>query len=243
MFGSSALSKGVSVLRKAKVIEVGNDKTNLNKIKVQFMDDPNKTTVDAEILTWFAGQKNSGSVSLPQKNDEVLVGLIDGKTDEAVVLGSLFNSKNKPIAKVDRKNEVLLNVITRQGNKLIINDGSKAQTLEITNKNGDTGIIIDFKKGNIDFIAKEKVMITVGSGKTEKFIIQNNKGITFKSVKGNLNFGADAGKFGVSSKDVQMKAISNLTCQGLNTTIKGTTKTDVNSNGMLNVKGSLLKLN
>lgn len=241
MFGSSAIGDGAMILRKGKVIEVGNSSMALNQVKVRLV--AIGVEVIAEILTWFAGSDKCGSVSVPQVGDEVLVGFVDGQKTRAVVLGSLFNSKNKPVAKVDKKNEILLNVKTRQGNKLIINDGSKAQTLEITNKNGDTGIIIDFKKGNIDFIAKEKVMITVGSGKTEKFIIQNNKGITFKSVKGNLNFGADAGKFGVSSKDVQMKAISNLTCQGLNTTIKGTTKTDVNSNGMLNVKGSLLKLN
>ena len=243
MFGSSAMGKGVSVLRKAKVIEVGNDKTNLNKVKVQFMDDPNKTTVDAEVLTWFAGQKKSGSVSLPHKDDEVLVGLVDGKTDEAVILGSLFNSKNKPVAKVDRKNEILLNMITRQGNKLIINDGSKAQTLEITNKAGDTGLTIDFKKGNIILTAKEKIDLSVGKGSSDQIVVQANKGVTSKSLKGKFNFDAKAGAFGVNSKDVQMKAMTNMTCQGLNTTIKGTTKTDVNSSGMLNVKGSLLKLN
>lgn len=243
MFGSSALSKGVSVLRKAKVIEVGNDKTNLNKIKVQFMDDPNKTTVDAEILTWFAGQKNSGSVSIPNVEDEILVGLIDGKTDEAVVLGSLFNSKNKPIAQVDRKNEVLLNVITRQGNKLIINDGSKAQTLEITNKSGDTGIIIDLEKGIIEFKAKEKIMLSVGNGDSDKIVVEADKGIISKSMKGKFDFDAQAGVFGVNSKDIQIKAATNMTCEGMNTTIKGSTKTDINSSGMLNVKGNLLKLN
>lgn len=239
MFNSNAVGDGAMILRKGKVIEVGNSCMALNQVKVRLV--AVGVEVIAEILTWFAGSDKCGSVSVPQVGDEVLVGFVDGQKTRAVVLGSLFNSKNKPVAKVDKKNEVLLNVKTRKGNTIIVNDGSE-ETLEITNKAGDTGITIDFKEGTIILTAKEKVVFNVGKGSSDQMVIQSGKGVTSKSLKGKFNFDAKAGAFGVNSKDVQLKAITNMTCEGINTAIKGTTKTDVTSSGMMTVNGGVIKM-
>lgn len=220
----------VQVLKKAEVTKIladGDKNTNekgLNMVEVRFSD--NQTT-EAEVLTWFASKEKTGAVYVPQVGDEVLVGLIDGRLQNAVILGSLNNSKNLPSLKVDDKNEILFNMVTRQGHMIVINDGSEKQQIEIKSKPAQEGqesensLKIDFKNGEIMLTAKTKITLQVGEAQNpDTLVFEGGKGLTLTTKQGDFN---------INSNNIKMAAQTNgeLTANS-NLTLKGNTSCSIN---------------
>ena len=177
--------------------------------------------------------KDGGIIFFPEIGDEVIVGFVDDDPRYGVVLGSLYNDKNKPSVEINAKNETkkiltntkmeitfdekdkIISILTPEKNSIVISDKNKSITLT---QGGDT---ISLSDGSIDI-------------KCSKDITLNGKNITLKA-----------------SGSVTVKASTDLKLEGNNATLKGSlganveggTSANLKSSGMTAVKGAMVNIN
>lgn len=241
---------GVSGLKRGIVTDI-NDPEKLNRVKVLLPDEGIEVGY-AWVLSSFAGEKQ-GVVFVPQKDEEVLVGFFDGQINNPVILGGLYNSKNKPPMQIDSKNEVMMiklitglkieintnennsNILitTQKGDVIDLEDGDKRE-LSIKEKSGKTAFNIDFKSGSIELIADKSMVFNVGNNGA-KFEIDGKKGFTFSSQSGNFNTK-------VKNNSLKASANNTLNANG-NNTLKSNTNATIKAGAVASIKGSMLKLN
>jgi uncharacterized protein involved in type VI secretion and phage assembly len=104
----------------------------------------------ARVATLFA-QGGAGTSFIPEVGDEVIVGFDHGNLEAPVVLGSVWNGKQRPpdpIRKLNFKREI----VTKNGLKIILDDAQQNPTITIsTNPSVPTNacsIVMD-SQGNI----------------------------------------------------------------------------------------------
>jgi uncharacterized protein involved in type VI secretion and phage assembly len=154
--------------------------------------------------TWWAtwvsigGGKDRGWFSLPEIDDEVLVMFEHGDIGRPVIVGALWNGKDKPPHNnSDGKNMVRM-FKSKSGNKVTLDDDKGTITLEDGGGNGvvtiskDKKVTFEAKKGDATFQAKEEVIILA------KEISISSKQAT------NINDGSGGMK--LTGKDVTIKS-------------------------------------
>jgi len=121
------------------------------KVKYPWMDD-NLTSTWARVASLNAGN-GYGVYFMPEVGDEVLVAFERGDFDRPIVIGGLWNGKDKPpekIATVVKNGKVETRVIkSRAGHIIRLTDESGKEKIEIIDKTGNNSIVIDSKDGNI----------------------------------------------------------------------------------------------
>ncbi len=229
-----------------------NDPEKLNRVKVR-LTDKNIETPFADVVSPMAG-KNYGAVCIPQKGEEVLVGFCDGNIASPIVLGSLYNSVNKPPIKIDaNKNEIMviklstgltiqintnkdksnLSIKTQKGHLIDIQDNSK-QEVFLKEKAGKTSFRVNFKEGKIELKADKEISMATGNGGAS-LNINSTKGLKIQTKTGDVK---------ISAKNVNINSTANFTATANgNNTIKSTGKTAVQSSGLTIVKGTMVKIN
>jgi uncharacterized protein involved in type VI secretion and phage assembly len=190
------------------------DPDGMGRILVQFPWLPNETkSAWARWSTPMAGNK-MGLVTYPEKDDEVLIDFVNGNVHEPVILGSLYNGKDKPpFDNADGKNDLRV-FYSRSGHVLEINDKSGSETITIKDKSGGLIIVLD--------TSKETISIT------------SSKDITMKADQ-NVT---------IEAKDIQMKAGSNAKFQAGSTLEAGAgSSTTVQGGSTVKVQGAKIELN
>lgn len=241
-------------LKRAVVVDL-NDKDKLNKVKLRLIYE-NHETEYADVLAKFPGTgdssgEKSGSVFIPSVGEEVIVGFVDGNINCPVVLGSVYNSKNKPPINVNKKNEIMhiafpagmkinidnkkdkqkVDITTKKGHLISLDDGK--ENLTIQSKKSDTLFKIDFKRGEIIIKAKKKISFV--AGKDASLVIEDQKGMSFNSKSGNLV---------ANMKETKIGAKTNITLDAKAKMVaKGAASSEFSSSGATTVKGGILKLN
>ena len=225
------------------------DPDKLNRVKVTLVDESLETPF-ADVMAKFAGEKY-GSVFIPSKGEEVIVGFLDGKINDPVILGSLYNSKNQPPINVDEKNEIMfiqfpaglkieidnkkdsqkITLTTKKGHIVSLDDGSNEQVL-INEKSGKTSFKVDFKKGEIELKADKKICLSAGQ---DTLSVEKQKGVSLSSSAGKLN---------INVNSANLKSKSNIVCEaGAKFTAKGNAGAEINSPAQTVIKGAMTKIN
>jgi len=123
----------------------------------------------ARVASPMAGNER-GMVFYPEVDDEVLVAFEQGDVNHPYVIGSLWNSKDRPPeTNISGKNN-LRKIKSRSGHELIFDDTAQQEKVEIKTKAGHR-IVLDDSSG------QEKIEITDRTG--------NNK-IMIDSVKNSI---------------------------------------------------------
>ncbi|SYZ72870.1 putative Rhs element Vgr protein [Candidatus Zixiibacteriota bacterium] len=200
--------------------------TDLQSAVVVDNDDPEKlgrikvkfpwiqdSTIWVRYLSFNASQ-TGGWYSLPEIDDIVLVGFEMGNPEMPVALGSLYDKNNPPDSKaVDSKNDIR-QFLTKGGSLIQIKDTSGSEEIKISMKDGKNSI----------------VMQTSGPSIT---IESQNGDISIKGKSVTIN----------SDQNIEIKAGGDLKAEGsANLKLKGGMQSDLEGN-MVNVKGSMIKLN
>ncbi len=225
------------------------DPNKLNRVKVTLIDEELETPF-ADVMASFAGEK-FGTVFIPSKNEEVIVGFLDGQINNPVILGSVYNSKKTPPIVINEKNEIMMmqfpaglkleinnkkdnqkiTITTKKGHTITLDDGSKEE-LSVSEKTGKTSFKIDFKNGAIELKAQKKISMSAGK---DTLVLENAKG---------LNLTSASGDFKANVKAVSMKAKANAEINaGAKATLKGNANASVESTGQTVVKGSITQIN
>ena len=190
------------------------DPEGIGRILVQFPWLPNETkSAWARLATPMAG-KEMGLVIYPEKDDEVLIDFVNGNVNTPVILGSLYNGKEKPpFDNADGENNIRT-FVSRSGHVIEIDDKSGSEKITITDKSG--GLIIEMDSSS------ETITVT---------------------SSGDINIKADS-NFTVEAKDIEMKAGSNATFKaGSALEASAGSSATVQGGGGVTVKGATVSLN
>ena len=191
-----------------------------------------------------------GMYLLPEIGSEVVIAFNMGDRNCPVAIGCLWNKKNAlPKETADEHNKIKrfrtkggcevifgdekgkesIEVHTPVGLKLCIEDEKK--TISIEDKEKKNGIVIQAEKGIVKLSADKKMILEAG-GK-EMFVLDGSAGNI--SIKGN-DIKEEA------SKSLVLKG-QNVKLEGTQMDIKGNSQLNMQSGGMAQIKGSMVKIN
>lgn len=132
------------------------------KVKFPWLSDDLESNW-APVVSPMAGA-GRGLIILPEVNDEVVVGFLDGDFNAPYVLGSVWNGKDKaPLAtdKLVQNGEVVQRQFkTRAGHTFTFDDSSSGAKIELIDKTGSNKIIIDSQSKKIEIISGGDINIT-----------------------------------------------------------------------------------
>ncbi|MBL4648039.1 MAG: hypothetical protein JKY13_03685 [Gammaproteobacteria bacterium] len=140
------------------------------RVKVKLLSLGEKKNVIWARLGTFYASKEAGAFFIPEMGDEVIVGFFNDDPRQAVVLGSMYNPKNKPPEKMTKDN-------TKKG---IIFDKKKAKIL-FDNKKDKENIIFGTSEKTRIFMEDKKIMRV--SVEKESLEMKKDKGISLKTDK------------------------------------------------------------
>lgn len=187
------------------------------KLKFPWLDDAYET--DWARVAYAGAGASRGSVILPEVNDEVLVVFDQGDAGHPVVIGGLFNGKDKPHALhavVGNDGKVTKNGhVTRTGAALsFVEEAGKDESIKLMTSDDKFTVVLD----------KTKTTITVDSG--GKVLI---KGATDVSIEAGANLNLKGGA------NVTVEASASLELKGATVKVQGS--------GPVQVKGTPIQLN
>lgn len=179
----------------------------------------------ARVVAAGAGP-NRGFDCLPEVNDEVLVGFEHGDIHRPYIIGNVWNGKDAPPEKVDDsvvKGVRLRTFKTRTGHTL--------QFVEEDKGGSKTGIRLETTKGHKIYLndSDQFIEIKTNGGHIIK-MDDRGKSISIQTTGGHSITMSD------TSKSVAIKSTGNMS-------LDAEGNIDIKANGIITVKGSLIKLN
>lgn len=180
--------------------------------------------------------KNKGIFFVPEVGDEVVIGFVNDDPRDAIVLGSLYSSKNPPPYTADADNTIKA-IVTKNDLKIEFNDKDKILTLETPSGNKfilsdkDKSISTQDQHGNK--MVMDNAGISINSAKditikaVGKIDISANQAITTKSSGGDIF---------VQGLNVNLKAQVALSAQG-------SASAELKASGQTTVKGAMVMIN
>lgn len=225
------------------------DEQHKGMVKVEYlMGEKNKKTSDwVRVMTGYGGN-GFGSYWLPEIGTEVLVGFIHGNMNMPVVLGCLWNGKDKlPEGVASEKNETKA-VITKGGNKITFTETEGKEKITVNTPKG-LEILLDDEKESIHVQDKEKENSLTMNCKNGSISLKAKKDFTL-SIGTKEVVKADADTVKVTSGTIQLDAQQTLKLSGQTTSVQGTSvkvKADgemgLQASGIAQLKGSTVKIN
>lgn len=158
-----------------------------------------------------------GVVLLPEKDDEVaILRGADNHPDGMLIIGCVYNGKNKPkVTDGDGKNNVK-ELRTRSGHAITISDESGKESITVATGDGKLSIAIDQKGGSITVTGDKEIAIKANT----KVVVEGNEiAITGKSkvaITGNSQVAIEG------KSAVEVKSSSSVKIQGGMVQISGT---------------------
>lgn len=105
-----------------------------------------------------------GVVLLPEKDDEVaILRGADNHPDGMLIIGSMYNGKNKPkVPDADGKNNVK-ELRTRAGHAITVSDESGKEAITITSGDSKLSLAMDQKAGSVTITGDKEINLTSNS--------------------------------------------------------------------------------
>jgi uncharacterized protein involved in type VI secretion and phage assembly len=184
------------------IVTNNQDPDSLGRVRVRFpwLDD-GAESFWARVVSPMAGNQR-GLYFLPEVDDEVLVAFQHGRPEAPVVLGGLWNGKDKsPADNGDGKNNLRV-IKSRSGHLIRFDDTDGKEKIEIIDKSGKNKIVVDSAANTVTISADADVTIQSANGK----IALGGASVEIKSTSGDIAIASQAG--------MTVKAQSDLTLKG-----------------------------
>lgn len=232
------------------------DPDDLGRVKVKYPwlgTNPEIESHWVRIAAPMAGPQR-GFMYLPEVNDEVLIAFEQGDVHRPYIVGALWSSTDKPpkpkseaIAGGKVNQRVLK---TRAGHLIVLDDKQGEEQVCVTSKSGHT-VILDDKSGS------EKITIKDKTG-NNSMVIDSTKNSMTIAVNGDFSVTAKGKVTIKSTQDMTLEATGNGKFKGMQLALEGVSKgelkapmVDINgsgqaalkSSGILQIQGSLVKIN
>ena len=231
------------------------DPNELGRVQVMYPWLPKYKEADlssnwARLATPMGGN-GRGFFFLPEVDDEVLVAFEHGDMNYPYIVGTLWNSRDKPpqgTAKAlsDDKKQVNQRILrSRSGHLIILDDTQGQEKIIIQDKTAKNKIEIDSKENTMTInVEKDLKIVAKGNANLEA---QGN--ITLKSTGDlsmeckNLSIKAQASGSVQANSGLDLKATGQLTLKGAQTSVASDVMTEVKSSAMVKVQGNPIMLN
>jgi len=146
---------GVASAIVAEFPEGQKDDTEEGRVPLRFpWFDPAMVTLPCRVSQLYAGN-GFGSMWRPEVGDEVLVAFVHGDMREPIVLGGLYNGKDKPFTHPDQDTDQKV-LVTKGVHRIIFDD--RAKTVTVATKSG-TSITLDGDGANVTISADAKITL------------------------------------------------------------------------------------
>ena len=185
----------------------------------------------------------------PEINTEVVVGSLMGDINSLMVLGSLWNQVDALPADTAGENNTIKRIRTKgnheiifdddeesakiqiyTGNKLYIELNDKEECISIFDEAKENGLQINAKDGEFHIHAKKKIVLSAGD--KDAIVINGSNKVTIEAnqieEKGTQNFQMQTQKLEINGDMTELKASGSM---------------KINSSGMTEIKGSMVKIN
>lgn len=225
----------ISGLQIGKVLKLDEDPDGEHRIQVSVpVNDANEPGVWARLSGLYASDK-CGSFFIPEIDDEVILGFLDGHPSHPIVLGSLYSSNRAPWTELGPDN-FIKGFVTRSQMKVQFDEEKKIITIETPEKN------------TLVFSDEEKSIVMKDQSGNQ--VTLDEKGITLNSPK-DINISAD-GKVDISAKkNITIDSSGDVSVSGNNVNnegkmgfkAKGGTTASLEASGQTTVKGAMVMIN
>jgi phage protein D len=226
------------------IITNNKDPDEMGRVKVRF-----PTLSDSDESTWArlvnpGGGAARGLHFTPEINDEVLVVFEHGDVRRPMVLGGLWNGKDKPVetgaTALSNGKVVEWAVQTTSKQKLVFHDGDQP---------GDKYVSIALANGTKLHLGEDKIQLIAGPADKpleikvgEASITMSNGDITIKGK--NITLDATAKVTVKAANGIDIKTAGGpLAAEGMTVKIKSSTTLDVEAGAVASVKGAMVKIN
>lgn len=216
---ASGLLPAVNGLQYGVVTQLQEDPEGEDRVLVKIPIVNNKEQGIWCRLALLDAGNNRGSIFRPDLGDEVVIGFINEDPNDAIILGML-NSSAKPAPFPGEDSNNIKGFITRSEIKFLFDDESKSITMETPS---GKKISVNDDTGEIKLEDENSNVITMQSN-----------GISIESA-GNIEL-ISKGDITLEGINVNIKASAQLTAEG-------TSGSEISSNAITVVKGSLVQIN
>ncbi len=224
---AAGLLGSIQGLQIGKVVQLENDPDGENRILVRIpVIDDNAQGIWTRVASLDAGNER-GAFFLPEIDDEVIIGFINNDPRDAVMLGMLHSSaKPAPLNAQDVNHEK--GFTTRSKMHIHFNDDTKTITIDTPAGNSltldESGTKIEVKDQNNNIMTMDSAGINMESPLEVK-------------IKAGTNLTLEAGaQFVIKALSLSAKASADVT-------VEGSASAKLNSSGITEIKGSLVKIN
>lgn len=253
-YGEKAKIPGITT----GIVKENWDKKQQGMVKVEmYLEEEGKNVTGwVPVMSSYAG-KEYGDYRLPEIGQEVVIGFRFGEKDCPIVLGSLWNKKNTLPEQTANEKNTIKKFKTKGGCEVVFDDekgkekitvttpaklsisiDDEKKTIQIKDEKVDNLIEMNCEKGNMTFQAKSKMEFKIGK---DAAISIDDKSISLKSKTIEEN---GEQKISMNGQNINMEAKANVAIAAkANVNIEGKAETRVNSSGILEVKGSMVKIN
>lgn len=167
------------------------------KIRIPWLDDATITDW-CRVMQPYAGA-NYGSVWIPEKKTEVLAALWHGDMNEFVVIGGVYNGKDKPPVYKNKTDQDVKMLRTKAGHEIRFDDSAKTMGIEIQTLGGNDIFLDD---------QNEKITISTPLGQ-EVTLDDKGKKIEISSIGGVGKITIESsGKITIQGKDITVQGAS-----------------------------------
>ena len=194
--------------------------------------------------------KECGMYALPEIGSEVVIAFNMGDRNCPIVIGCLWNNKNTLPKDTAMQENTIKKFRSKAGNEIILDDTKDKEKIQIhTAKGLELGL--DEENSSISISDKDKKNSLLISAKEGTISILADKKIELKAGKNTtICLDGSSNKISIKADSVEiepMKALSlksqNVQLEGADTKINGKSKVDLQANGVLQIKGSMVKIN
>lgn len=191
-----------------------------------------------------------GQYFLPEVDSQVVLGFQGGDVNCPIVLGCLWNDTDLIPVETAREDNSLKKIQTKGGNRIELDEtegkeqigiytkggisiGLQDETklVQIKNEDGNTTLELDMENGEIKLKGEKKITLSVG-GNDALVIDGNSNKITLSGDTIEIN----------GKQSLQMKT-QNAKLEGNMTELKAQGSLKANSSGIMELKGSMVKIN
>jgi|AntRauTorckE5430_2_1112549.scaffolds.fasta_scaffold05129_4 Rhs element Vgr protein len=230
---TGGLLPSVSGLQVGVVKKIDADPENQTRIQVNLPTWDADKNVWARLSTFYASQE-FGSFFIPEVGDEVIIGFFNDDPRFPVILGSLYNTKNKPPYTPDAENKIKA-IVTKTKMKLEFDEEKKIITIKTP---GENTIIIDDDAKSITIKDQNDNMVELSES---GIVFDTPKDLTI-TAKGSISID--------SKKAITLKAATDVSIEGMN--IKQKAKTalalegstaELKASTQVTIKGAMVMIN
>lgn len=223
------------------IVTDNSDPEDLGRVKVKLPWQGDSETQFMRMMTPDGGNER-GWFTLPEIDDEVLIGYERGNPDMPIVLGCLYNSVDKPpIPSSEALGSGVKKKVfrTKNGNEILFEDIDGSEKITISQKDSTNVIVLNM----------EGPVISIES--TDGTISLKAKDINLETTSGDITMKSGAAIKGEATGDIELKATGNFKSEGtMNYEAKGGigfkaegTQAEISGSAMTTIKGGIVKIN